>query len=159
MNTLLLLRSLATGVPARLRPPVFSPHPDSVPQRESKNSPPSQRQPSVFLCAAIWRCGGCNTQETTLLPEQVQIFFKLVAVKGVGLGVNRRVCLCLSCDCMCVWVRGLFFGLWPPQRGPMCCYQPVGLWDWQMEPRNKAVCSFPGTSVWVRVLDGGYVKL
>lgn len=68
-------------------------------------------------------------------------------------------CVCARVVATCVWVRGLIFGLWPPQRAPMCCYQPLGLWDWQMESRNKAVCSFPGTSVWVRVLDGGYVKL
>lgn len=80
----------------------------------------------MFLCAGIWRCGGCNTQETALQPEQVQIFSKLDDVKGGGLEVNRRVCLCVSCNCMCV-SEGPVFGLQPPQRGPMCCYQPLGL--------------------------------
>lgn len=137
--TLLILMSLATSVTMRLPSPVFSPHSDSVPHSESKNSPPSHRQSSVFLCAGILRCGGCNTQETALQPEQVQIFFKLDDVKGVGLEVNRRVCLCVSCNCMCVreWGGGGVFGLQPPQRGPMCCYQPLGLWDWQMEPRKQ----------------------
>lgn len=64
---------------------------------------------------------GCNTQETALLPEQVQIFFKLVEVKGVGLGVNRRVCLCLSCDCMCLCVcvsEGAMFWTLASSQGP-----------------------------------------
>lgn len=49
--------------------------------------------------------------------------------------------------CMCV-SEGAVFGLQAPQRGPMCCYQPLGLWDWQhIGSRNKAVCSFPGRPV------------
>ena len=93
-----------------------------------------------------------------LLPSPLlQIFFKLVNMMGFGNGSGQkgvfvrlsgwvwacmRVCVCV---CKCVSVcEGAVFGLGSPQRGPMCCYQPLGLLGLAAEPRNKAVCSFPG---------------
>lgn len=108
------------SLPGCLHPPVFYPPlTRSGIVRVKIAPPPSQRQPSVFLCAGICRHGGCNTQEGALLLKQLQIFSKLVEVKAVGLGVNRRVCLCLSCDCVCVCLsKGAMF--WTPasSKGP-----------------------------------------
>lgn len=130
-----------------------------------KNSTPrslsAHRQPSVFLCAGIWRRGGCNTQEMALLPKPLpQILFKAGAsVMGLGIGGKRGVCLCLRVGgkvwtclslcmhayvrvCVCVCSEGAAFGLQAPQRGPMCCYQPLGLWDWQPRPETKQFVHF-----------------
>lgn len=86
------------------------------------------------------------------------------------MGVDRRVCLCAwvggwvghcghacvyACICVCV-SEGAVFGLQAPQRGPMCCYQPLGLWDWQWSPETKQFVHFlesQWTSVSVRVHD------
>lgn len=43
--------------------------------------------------------------------------------------------------CMCV-SEGAVFGLQAPQRGPMCCYQPLGLWDWQQSQETKQFVHF-----------------
>ena len=42
---------------------------------------------------------------------------------------------------MCV-SEGAVFGLQAPQRGPMCCYQPRGLWDWQWSTETKQFVHF-----------------
>ena len=58
-----------------------------------------------------------------------------------------------ACMCVSEWA---VFGLHAPQRGPMCCYQPLGLRDWQQSPETKQFVHFldgQRTSVSVRVHD------
>lgn len=84
---------------------------------------------------------------------------------GLGMGVNRRVCLCVTgwvggCEpaCVCAYSTCMWVSEWggcqAPQRAPMCCYQPLGLWDWQQSPQTKQFVHFleaQWTSVSVRV--------
>lgn len=148
------------SLPGCLHPPVFSPHPDSVRHSESKNSPPPYHKGSP-LCSCV--------------QESADVW-AVTHRKGLYCRSNYRyflnwwrwrpsdwewtegcVCAWVVTVFVCVWVRGLFFGLRPPQRGPMCCYQPLGLWDWQMEPRNKSslFISWNKCVSQSGVLDGG----
>lgn len=84
-------------------------------------------------------------------------FFKLVSMEGLGIGVDRRVCLCvweggyvaegrLVCvhTCMYVseWVRGLFLDF-TLLKEALFVLSASGTRGLAAGPRNKAVCSFP----------------